>query len=259
MDTQDFALRTTGRGPTVLWLHGYTMDSSVWSELWTLMPGWRHVGLDLPGHGRSAPLRAGTHLPDLAADIAEVCRVEGAQRVVALSFGSMVALQLAIDHPGLLSHLVLGAPTIAGRPSEPGTGDRYRELIRAYCLFGPGEHLTDVWMKSPPDIFRGTETLPRLRERLRETINHHRWEELRSTSMHALTNHVHDEDALASIDARTLVFSGTRDMPGYRQNAQVLRHVVPNCELQEVERAGHLCLLEAAEDVAPDIDARLPE
>lgn len=257
MNQHNFAFRTIGRGPAVLWLHGYTMNSSVWSDLWTLLPSWRHIGLDLPGHGRSAPLPTGASLPELAADVAEVCRAEGARRVVALSFGSMVALQLAIDHPGVLDHLVLGAPTIAGRPSESGTDDRYRELIRTYSLFGPGEHLTDLWMTSPPDIFRGTEKLPRVRERLREAINHHRWEELRSNSLHGLTQHVHGEDDLASIDARTLVFSGTRDMPSFRQNAELLARTVPSCQVRQVEHAGHLCLLEAAEALAPDIDALL--
>ena len=31
-------LRThaSGSGPAVLWIHGYTMDSSLWAELWDM-------------------------------------------------------------------------------------------------------------------------------------------------------------------------------------------------------------------------------
>jgi 3-oxoadipate enol-lactonase len=253
----DYAVHTHGEGPSVLWLHGYTMNSAVWPRLWDALPGWRHVGLDLPGHGASAALRPGMSLPELAADIAEVCRREQAHRVVALSFGSMIALQLAIDHPALVRNLVLAAPTIAGRPAEPGTGSRYRELYQLYSVFGAGEHLTDTWMKSPPDIFLGTERHPDVRAHLREIINQHRWEELRTNSMHALTAHPHREQDLAGIQAHTLVLTGTEDMPTFHENAVILRRTVARCETRQVPDTGHLCLLEAPEPVAPHVDVQL--
>ena len=42
-----------GSGPKVIWLHGYTLNSSVWLPLWRRLPGWTHIGIDLPGHGAS--------------------------------------------------------------------------------------------------------------------------------------------------------------------------------------------------------------
>ena len=45
------AVHSVGDGPAVVWIDGYTMDSTSWSELWGLLPGWRHLGIDLPGHG----------------------------------------------------------------------------------------------------------------------------------------------------------------------------------------------------------------
>src|SRR5258707_987948 len=151
------AFRGEGAGPAVLWIHGYTMDASVWSELWSLLPGWRHVGVELPGHGQSPPLRPGTTLAGVAAQVAEVAAATGARRVVALSFGSCVALQLASNWPELVSHLVVGAPTIAGAPAEPGTDQRYRELaVMRRLAPSPGggalagEVLTDLWMQLPP-------------------------------------------------------------------------------------------------------------
>src|SRR4029077_8416311 len=58
--------RSTGSGPTVLWIHGYTLDSSLWADLWQRLPGYRHIGVDLPGHGSSGPVPAGLTLPALA-------------------------------------------------------------------------------------------------------------------------------------------------------------------------------------------------
>jgi pimeloyl-ACP methyl ester carboxylesterase len=39
--TTRLRFQEAGRGPAVLWIHGYTMDSSVWAELWERLPGWR--------------------------------------------------------------------------------------------------------------------------------------------------------------------------------------------------------------------------
>jgi 3-oxoadipate enol-lactonase len=250
-------IHASGTGPPVLWLHGYTMDSSVWRPLWDLLPGWRHVGVDLPGHGSSAPLRAGCTLPELAGEIAAVARTVGAKRVVALSFGTSVALQLAIDEPGLVRRLVLGAPTIAGAPPEPGTGDRYRELAVLYRLIGPGEQMAEAWMRSPPDIFRGTERHPQLRARLRKVITRHGWDELATGAMYSLSRHCQPEDALRRIRAATLVISGDEDMPSFIRNAELLGRVVGGCRVLSLAQAGHLSLIERPEAAADAIAAHL--
>jgi pimeloyl-ACP methyl ester carboxylesterase len=250
-------IRTAGAGPPVLWLHGYTMDSSLWRPLWDLLPGWRHVGVDLPGHGRSAPLRAGRTLPELAGEIAAVARAVGAERVVALSFGTSVALQLAIDEPGLVRRLIVGAPTIAGAPPEPGTGDRYRELAVLYRLAGPGEQMAELWMRSPPDIFRGTERHPQLRASLRKVIAGHGWDELATGAMYSLSRHSQPADVLRGIRAATLVISGDEDMPSFIRNAELLRRVVAGCRVLSLAEAGHLSLIERPEAAADAIAAHL--
>ncbi|MEV4069373.1 alpha/beta fold hydrolase [Nonomuraea fuscirosea] len=250
-------VRTHGDGPAVLWIHGYTMDSSVWEPLWGLLPGWRHVGVDLPGHGRSRPLRPGTSLPALAAELAELARAERATLVVAESIGSMIALQLVIDHPGDVRGLVVGSPTIAGAPAEPGTAGRYRTLAGLARMGVDGERLADVWMAAPPDIFRGTEHHPELRARLRAIVARHSWRELRDGSMYGLSKHVHTVDDLRGIRARTLVVVGEEDMPGFRASAELLRGSVPGCGVIIVPDAGHLCMIERPAVVAPVIGGHL--
>jgi len=179
-------VETAGQGPAVLWIHGYTMDSSLWRPLWQLLPGFRHVGVDLPGHGRSGPLRPGLTLPDLAARLARLAQQQQARAVVAISFGSCVALQLALARPRLIDRLAVGAPTIAGAPAAPGTARRNAELALLCRMAGPGAHLTQLWMTSPPDIFRGTEHHPELRARIRGVIDRHQWGELSTGAMRSL-------------------------------------------------------------------------
>jgi 3-oxoadipate enol-lactonase len=239
-----------GEGPTVLWLHGYTMDSTCWEQLWDRLPGWRHVGVDLPGHGRSGPMGTGWTLADLAARLAAVVEQEQAYRVVSLSFGSCVALQLAIDEPRLVRRLVLGAPTIAGAPDQPGTAQRYKELMMLRRMGAPAEAITDRWMQSPPDIFAGTRRHPELRGRLRETISRHAWSELDSGAMRSIAASVHTDSQLRGLAAKTLVVIGAEDMPSFVDNAERLRRTVPAVSVLRLPAAGHLCLIERPDGVA---------
>lgn len=249
--------RAAGAGPAVLWIHGYTMDSSLWGDLWDLLPGFRHIGVDLPGHGESGPLPAGLTLPALAGEIAGLARSVGASRVVALSFGTIVGLQVAIDGPDLVRRLIVGAPTISGWPAEPGISDRYRQLGLLRRFAGPGEQMAELWMSSPPDIFRGTERHPRLRDQIRSVVMRHNWAELVNGRMRPLTEYVQDETALARITAHTLVVTGDEDMPTYHRHAATLRATVPRCRSVTLPDAGHLCLLERPAEVAPILAAHL--
>jgi pimeloyl-ACP methyl ester carboxylesterase len=228
------------------------MDSSLWAELRGKLPGFRHIGVDLPGHGGSPPSAPGTTLPQLAASVADVARAENAHRVVALSFGSLVALQLAIDEPTRVTHLALGAATIGGTPATADIRRRYAELATLHRITGPGEALTDRWMTSPPDIFRGTEDHPELRARIRNAVLRHRWTELADGSFRAINAHRHDATALAKIAADTLVLLGSQDMPAYEANTATLCRTLPRCRAEPMSGAGHLCLLEQ-----PTVAARL--
>jgi pimeloyl-ACP methyl ester carboxylesterase len=250
-------LHTRGDGPAVLWVHGYTMDSTCWEQLWGRLPGWRHIGVDLPGHGRSGPMPRGWTLADLAGQVAEVARAEQAPRLVALSFGSCVALQLAIDEPGLLRRLVVGAPTIAGAPDQPEAAQRYKELLLLRRMGSGGDVIAEQWMRSPPDIFRGTERHPELRARLRATIGRHRWDELDSGAMRSINACVHTDEQLGRIAAETLVVAGAEDMPTFVRNAERLRRTVPRVSVLRLAAAGHLCLIERPDAVAGAVAAHL--
>ena len=234
----------TGSGPAVLWLHGYTMDSSLWDELWSALPGFRHIGVDLPGHGASPAPAPGATLPQIAAQVARIARAQRAHRVVALSFGSLVALQLAIDAPDLVARLALGAATIGGTPASAEIRRRYAELAMLHRIAGPGEALADRWMTSPPDIFRGTEEHPHLRARIHDVVLRHRWTELAHGGLRALNAHRQDAAALRGIRADTLILLGSRDMPAYHANTATLCRELPRCRAETLPGAGHLCLLE---------------
>lgn len=253
----DIYVESTGRGPAVLWLHGYTMDRTLWQPLLELLPGFRHVCVDLPGHGRSRPLSGDETLPGLAARIAAIAEAADARRIVALSFGSAVALQLAASYPQLVTRLAIAAPTISGAPPAAGVIARERQLALLYRMTGPGAQMTKLWMASPPDIFRGARDHPELQGRLRAVIDGHSWAEIGSGAMRSLAEHVHTDEELGRISAATLVLVGDRDMPSFCANAARLATVVPDCTVVTMRDAGHLCLLERPGQAAAPLAAHL--
>jgi pimeloyl-ACP methyl ester carboxylesterase len=106
-------------GVPVLFLHGNASSSYFWKDaLATLPSGFRGLAVDLRGYGRSEPasIDATRGLRDFSDDVAALLRTLGLAKangrlgVVGWSMGAGVALQLALDNPGLVGAIVLEAP-----------------------------------------------------------------------------------------------------------------------------------------------------
>jgi 2-succinyl-6-hydroxy-2,4-cyclohexadiene-1-carboxylate synthase len=256
--TEEFeglALYLSGtEGEGVLWIHGYTLDSTIWRRLWAELPGWRHAGVDLAGHGQSRSLRSDDTLTSLAGMVVRIARHHHLRHLVGLSFGGMVALQAAIEAPGTFASLTLGSPAVAGGPTDTDAATRNLQLAHLYRERGAGRWLAELWMRSPPDIFKGAARHPTLWDALVEVVGRHRWLELATNQMDQLTG-PSQLSRLTSITCPSLVLVGEDDMAVFKRCAQLLRRALPECERVYVPSAGHLGLLEAPAEVAPSLSA----
>ena len=112
-----------GAGPPVVMVHGLLVGSLA-SWYFTAAPALarRHrVRLyDLRGHGRSAPAASGYDVATLAADLAAVAAdLDGPLDVVGHSWGALVALRFAIDHPARVRRIaVVEAPLPPSQASQ---------------------------------------------------------------------------------------------------------------------------------------------
>jgi pimeloyl-ACP methyl ester carboxylesterase len=228
------------------------LDSTIWDDLWSLLPGFAHYGLDLPGHGASPPLRAGTTLTAVGSLLADAAARYEIRHVVGLSLGSMFAFELAISSPAMFDTVTLAAPALAGGPVEPAVGVRYLELIELYRQRGPGPWMTEMWMRCPPDIFAHAHGP--LRSALAKVIKRHNWAELADTEVGipALARQAQDPRTLARSTAHLLFLVGEHEMPAFRQTTSILRAVRPDARTVELAGVGHLCILQA-----PRITAKL--
>jgi len=241
---EGLALRTAGGGEAILWIHGYTLDSTIWDELWELLPQWRHLGVDLPGHGAADPARPGDDLNQLAERLVEVARQRSVRHLVAISFGGAVALQVAARAPDAFDSLVVCSSPLGGGQGDAAVQARTLELIRLYRQRGPGTWLRDLWMSSPPDIFKGAQAHPALWLRPREVVDRHSWAEMKDGAMQRILDYPQPPSLLRQIRARTTVFAGELDMPSFHRSAELIRRAVPKAVRLSIPEAGHLGLLE---------------
>jgi 3-oxoadipate enol-lactonase len=101
-----------GQGPAVVFLHPMGLDGSTWDEVAARFePRFTAVLLDLPGHGRSPRLSEGARIPDYAEAVKRTLDDLSLKKpiVVGGSFGGMIALTLALNHPDSVKGLVISA------------------------------------------------------------------------------------------------------------------------------------------------------
>jgi pimeloyl-ACP methyl ester carboxylesterase len=114
--------RTAGQGPAVLLVHGYHAENSwrVWEHNIPALTaaGFTVYALDMLGYGESGGARL-DH-PQQAAALLDLMDAEDLRTatVVGVSWGGLIALQVALDAPDRVERLVLVDSSGAGRLAE---------------------------------------------------------------------------------------------------------------------------------------------
>jgi pimeloyl-ACP methyl ester carboxylesterase len=97
-------------GAPILLLHGLASSAQTWNLLAPLLaPTNRVIAIDERGHGTSEKPDTGYDLPTFVADVHAIVEALGLPKLalVGQSWGGHVALQYAVAHPDLVTHLVL--------------------------------------------------------------------------------------------------------------------------------------------------------
>lgn len=102
--------RWEGTGPGMVLLHGFPQTGHMWRKVMpALAERFTVVAPDLRGYGDSDRPAGGYDKRTMAADVAEVIRALGLAPVILIGHdrGARVAHRFALDHPTLLTKLVL--------------------------------------------------------------------------------------------------------------------------------------------------------
>ena len=111
----DLFWREMGQGgDAALLLHCSMAHGRAWAGVMAALGHrLRAVAPDLPGHGQSADLPDGADFHDTATGAVLPLLQDGAPKtVIGHSFGATVALRLALEHPDLVSRLILIEPVL---------------------------------------------------------------------------------------------------------------------------------------------------
>ena len=229
-----------GPSPNVVFLHGVTLDATMWSaQLSAFGARWRCLTVDLPGHGSSAPLRAGYDTTD---DILGVLDEAGAtdRVMVGLSLGGYEAVRFAGLQPGRCRALVLVDAWLPG-PEIGGWEPPWR-LARS----AGRDAAMEAWLRDP--LFAGAALNPPVARALHSMV--------RANDLRVWTEEIprrrgpSPRELAPAIRVPTGVVVGEHDLAGFRAVAEWLAQNIPGARGRPVEvvaGAGHLPPMEAPE------------
>jgi 3-oxoadipate enol-lactonase len=250
-----------GGRPAIVLLHGLLFDGgSFRPQVEPLSALGRVLVFDGPGHGKSEsppPFSLEEHADALFDALTEL----GAARAVlcGLSWGGMVGMRLALQHPEAVAGLALLDTSAEVEPLASRI--RYRAFIALHRRVGIPYRL--FASQVAPLMFAPRTVLERpglLEAAYRRTSGFDR-EGLARACLAVVVHRGSVVPRLASIGAPTLVLCGAEDRATPPERARTIAAGIPDATLALIDGAGHMTTLEAPEAVnahlVPFVKARL--
>lgn len=233
MPADGLAATTSGSGPRLVLVHGFTQTGRSWDALAAaLRTDHETVAVDAPGHGGSTDVHA-----DLVAGADLLGAVGGRATYVGYSMGGRLCLHLALARPELVERLVLVSATAGLDDAVERAARRRADEDLAATIERDGlEAFLRRWVAQP--LFA---TLPDagLDDRRRNTADG-----LASSLRRAGTGtQAPLWDRLAALTMPVLLVAGALDAK-FVAAAQRMAELLPDPTLEVVADAGHTVHLE---------------
>jgi len=230
-----------GYGRPLVMLHGWAMHSGIWRQFARQLAERRQViCLDLPGHGRSAPLST-FEMPAIVAALLAAIPVPSFD-LLGWSLGATVAINLAAECPDRVRSLTLlaGNPRFVREPGWPGVKpevlDNFAELLS-----------NDAGQTLQRFLGLQVQGLPHAKAALQQLK--HCVAECKAPDFGALQGGLrilkqHDaRDSLAALKLPIRVIQGDKDTLVPVATATALRNLQPALQMKVLPGAGHVPFL----------------
>ena len=256
------AVTTSGRGEPVIIIHGFTGSAAAMAPLVDRLEGYRCIGVDLAGHGRSPSPADLAHysVEATAASVADLAAGidEGLCHIVGYSMGGRVALALAEAHPQVCRSLTLisstaGIADAAERAQRGAADDALADRIDEEGL----ARFVEDWVALPMwDTLRSRLSAAEWQASIRQRMacdpvglaN-----SLRAAGTGSMTPLW---DQLDGIAVPTLVLCGAVDSK-FVAIGREMADLLPHCELAVLDGIGHAAHLEDPDGCAAAIRRHL--
>jgi 3-oxoadipate enol-lactonase len=236
------AVDARGDGPTLLLVHGFPLDRTLWAHQVATLAGWRRIAPDLRGAGASDAPDAGYSMEVYADDLARLLdrlRVERAV-VAGLSMGGYVAFEFWRRHRARVMGLVLADTRAdADTPQARRGRDELMEVARTHGAAAVADRMV------PKLLGRSTRRAqPHLVEEVHAMVARAPVPGLVG-ALGAMRDRPDSTPQLAAIDVPTLVIVGEEDELTPPALARTLAAGIPGGAVTTIAGAGHLAPLEA--------------
>jgi pimeloyl-ACP methyl ester carboxylesterase len=229
-----------GAGAPLVLLHGAmgTIESCFAALLPVLAARYDVIAVELQGHGHTRDIARPFTYEAMARDVAALLEALGIERahIVGYSMGGAVALQLALDQPELLDHLVY-----AGGTSFDSNG-LHPELNAMFDSFDPHDLDGSVWHDAYRRVAPEPDAWPSLVAKVNEL-------DRAGTSI--------AKDRLEALRIPTLLIIGDADIVQPEHTVEMFRllgggvpgdiHELPNAQLAVLPGTTHVGLLDRVE------------
>lgn len=232
-------VHTSGSGPALVFVHGFTTTSEFWREqLDKFANDFRVIRINLPGHGASpSPQDRPYTIEAFTKDVLAVFDrlVISKAVLVGLSMGGTIAQQFALAHPDRLEALVLVGATAHGLGADVDA-DNVHKAIDELGVVGASQRVIERSFSpvTPRQLveFAKTEVAQTPEFVARRAI----------TSL----NESDCRNELHRIQTPTLVVVGEDDIITPPGESKVLADGIVGSSLEVIPQAGHFPMLEQA-------------
>ena len=234
-----------GRGPAILFIHGYPLSHDIWEPQLAGLEGWTRIAPDLRGMGQSDAPDLGYSIATYAEDLLGLLSVVGVERAVlcGLSMGGYVAFEMLRRAPERVRGLVL----MDTRPeADTPEGRKGREAAMATAREGGAAAIAESMlprMLSPSALAENPALVERVRQMMAATpvagI---------TGAIAALRDRLDSTPLLGGLsETPTLVVVGEHDQITPPKQVRAMAAAIPGARFEVVKGAGHLPTLERPE------------
>lgn len=244
-DGVELWVEARGSGPPVVLIHGNMLSSAMWEpQLAGFAGSYTVISYDVRGFGRSR-YRPGLH-SDFA-DLRALLQVLGVERphLVGLSMGASIAVEFALDFPGIARSLVLTPGGALGPADPPWMAEGWQRMDSAVNA-GDYRAARDVCMDFPP--MQALRLRPAVRDAVAEMIDAHPWRESAEKWAQYQSLDPPARERLRELDLPVLVVSGDLDDETFFEEGGVVTDQVRGARKVVISGAGHMVNLEAPDE-----------
>lgn len=233
-----------GNGAPLLFIHAGVADMRMWDvQIVHFSPDYRTIRFDMRGFGKST-MQPGTF--SLHGDVIGLLDALGIAKaiLVGLSFGSMVALNVALVAPERVLGLILASPSVDGEEPTERIRQFWRDeaaALEAGDIAGATELNLRLWVDGPQ------RTPAQVSQAVREMVGAMQEAIFRLPQVDDVEVEELDIPAieqLESVTAPTLILVGTLDLEEKVALAKETAKRIPNARYVEIADAAHMINME---------------